>query len=539
MTYNTAEFCTTTKPATHNADLNHLPSALTPLIQEKRWVVWKWEQRKNGKWTKPPYQAAPPNKLANTKDQSTWGSYEQALVAFNAGGWDGIGFVLTGHDRITALDLDKCLNADWAKELIRKSNSYVEVTPSGKGLRIIGTGTGQPIHKSLNMSGGGRVELYRKATPRYITVTGSQYGEGSALADIDHVLDDLLRGKRTDEPIRLKWHGVDEYKAPNWLVRDLIPEKTLDLLVGESQAGKSFIAVHMAVCLGTGTAFFTKNVKSGGTVYIASEAAETVTQRLIAAHRAKLPIAMISSPPDLMTKEGVELLIKTLLEVSNEMERQFSVPLRLVIIDTMLATFGLENWNDPAQCNQMFQALLQIVNNTGANILGVHHHGKDISRGAAGSYALTAAPDVHLAVFKEDDGRGNVIRRTIAITKNRQGETGWGCDFQIRGELIGTDDEGEDCWSAVVQEDPETAGRAIHIQKRRKDRTYTTEFRLAVTRCLSGCGGNSVHKNVVRKEFDGIWNKSDDANRKAFKRGLEAALDSAWLKEDGENLLLA
>src|SRR5712692_7766818 len=70
---------TNEKPATHNADLNHLPSALTPLIQEKRWVVWRWEQRKNGKWTKPPYQAASPNKLANTKDQSTWGSYEQAV----------------------------------------------------------------------------------------------------------------------------------------------------------------------------------------------------------------------------------------------------------------------------------------------------------------------------------------------------------------------------------------------------------------------------------------------------------------------------
>jgi hypothetical protein len=99
-----------------------------------------------------------------------------------------------------------------------------------------------------------------------------------------------------------------------------------------------------------------------------------------------------------------------------------------------------------------------------------------------------------LAVFKEDDGRGNVIRRTITITKNRQGETGWGCDFQITGELIGTDEEGEDCWSAFVQENPETAGRAIHIQKGKKDRTYTTEFRLAVTRCLAECGGSSVHK---------------------------------------------
>src|SRR6266849_8794347 len=90
MTYNTAESYATTKPATHNADLNHLPAALAPLIQEKRWVVWRWEQRKPGKWTKPPYQAAQPHKLANTKDQSTWGSYEQALVAFNAGGWDGV-----------------------------------------------------------------------------------------------------------------------------------------------------------------------------------------------------------------------------------------------------------------------------------------------------------------------------------------------------------------------------------------------------------------------------------------------------------------
>ena len=75
----------TTKPRTYNADLAHLPSALVPLTEEQRWVVWPWELRttKSGKekWTKPPRQARNPRRNARSNDPATWGSYMDAVAA--------------------------------------------------------------------------------------------------------------------------------------------------------------------------------------------------------------------------------------------------------------------------------------------------------------------------------------------------------------------------------------------------------------------------------------------------------------------------
>ena len=51
---------TMTKPTTHQRDLAKLPRALAPLIERPQWAVWRWTQKPDGKWQKPPYQARDP-----------------------------------------------------------------------------------------------------------------------------------------------------------------------------------------------------------------------------------------------------------------------------------------------------------------------------------------------------------------------------------------------------------------------------------------------------------------------------------------------
>ena len=51
---------TNTKPTTHQRDLAKLPRALAPLIERPQWAVWRWTQRDNGTWQKPPFMAAEP-----------------------------------------------------------------------------------------------------------------------------------------------------------------------------------------------------------------------------------------------------------------------------------------------------------------------------------------------------------------------------------------------------------------------------------------------------------------------------------------------
>jgi primase-polymerase (primpol)-like protein len=99
----------TEKPKTFCGDLAHLPQALRPLTEQKRWVVWPWELRKSKggkeKWTKPPRQARDPAYNARSNDPDTWGTYDEAVAAVAAGSADGIGYMLLGSG-IGAIDVD-------------------------------------------------------------------------------------------------------------------------------------------------------------------------------------------------------------------------------------------------------------------------------------------------------------------------------------------------------------------------------------------------------------------------------------------------
>jgi len=154
-----------------------IPDALKAIPQ---WVLWKLEER-NGKATKTPYQAH--GALAKVNDPTTWTTYDKALAAYQAGGFSGMGIVLTKETGIVGTDLDKCLNPDTgeleseAARIVSELPTYCEVSPSGRGLRLFGFGT-------LPQGGRrkGKVEMYEEG--RYLTVTGNRFNGHDALADI-------------------------------------------------------------------------------------------------------------------------------------------------------------------------------------------------------------------------------------------------------------------------------------------------------------------------------------------------------------------
>jgi hypothetical protein len=189
-------------PRTWCGDLANPPRALVPLLEQRHWLIWSWQRGKNRKWTKPPRQAKPPHDLARNNDPTTWSSHGDALAALRAGKAAGLGFALTGTV-IAALDLDHCRDpetgalAGWAVDLIDEADSYVEITPSGAGVRIIGTTTDNAgkVHRKFSVADaadGAAIEVYRHAT-RYITVTGLRMEESATeLRNIDHVIDAVV-----------------------------------------------------------------------------------------------------------------------------------------------------------------------------------------------------------------------------------------------------------------------------------------------------------------------------------------------------------
>jgi AAA domain len=311
--------------------------------------------------------------------------------------------------------------------------------------------------------------------------------------------------------IPVVWDGEAKHNPTKWLVRDLIPMASIGLIVGEASSGKSFAAIDLARALARGGTFLTKATRKGGTLYVAAEAAGTIPGRLKAARLGplapfldehgrfkdngrepdRLPICVISHPPGLLNDNEVNRLIATATDVSTKMQERFEVPLRLVIIDTLLAAFPINDWNSPAEVSRVMDVLARIARKTGAVVLGVHHHGKDVSRGPAGSFALKAASDVVLSVFAETDNEGNVTGRRITVSKLRDGQTGWGCDFTLVPHKIGTDDEGIDIMSAYLQPTKGTAGFGRPRPTKPKNHSQASSaFEEAVVEALDKFGVN-------------------------------------------------
>lgn len=182
---------TTPKPArAPPPDLRQIP-ALVWLTDpmHRRWIVWRWVwNNRLGKWDKPPFQIN--GSHAASDDPETWVDYDTALAEVEAGRFDGVGLMLHGlpSEYLAAIDLDDVRDPltgellPWAQTLVTSSRSYCEVTPSGRGIRILGTAKGiDTLHRNGPHPGGGRFELFLNCK-RYITVSGNAIGT-SELAD--------------------------------------------------------------------------------------------------------------------------------------------------------------------------------------------------------------------------------------------------------------------------------------------------------------------------------------------------------------------
>lgn len=131
-----------------------------------QWVAWKAAGEKPHKI---PYSARTKRKASST-DLLTWSTFEDVLEAYEAGGYDGIGFVFSSGDPYAGVDPDYCRDSEtgeikrWAAEVVNGLDSYTELSPFGMGLHIIVEGK---IPKSLKTD---QIEMY--CTERFFTVTG-------------------------------------------------------------------------------------------------------------------------------------------------------------------------------------------------------------------------------------------------------------------------------------------------------------------------------------------------------------------------------
>jgi primase-polymerase (primpol)-like protein len=147
------------------------------LIEYKQWVLWR-KVDINGRVTKVPISPWS-GKAAACDRPRTWSTFWHVRHAVRKYLCDGIGFVFTEADPFCGIDLDQCrtingLIAPDFLELIKRFESYTELSPSGTGAHVL-------IRAKLPGKGRrtGRIEMYDSG--RYFTITGKHLS-GTPLA---------------------------------------------------------------------------------------------------------------------------------------------------------------------------------------------------------------------------------------------------------------------------------------------------------------------------------------------------------------------
>ncbi len=160
------------------------------LREYPQWVCWKFGEREGGKPTKRPHTPATGN-LASVTNLDDWGTFDEAALAHDRGGYDGIGFVFTDRDPFTGIDLDG--DGERERKIADAFASYQEISPSGTGLHIIVRGD-VPAGRRRET-----VEVYSRA--RFFTMTGNvREGAPTAITEGGSTLRTLWEEMRPSSP---------------------------------------------------------------------------------------------------------------------------------------------------------------------------------------------------------------------------------------------------------------------------------------------------------------------------------------------------
>ena len=132
-----------------------------------RWSPWYSYKQKSGKWAKAP--------IVSLKEPDKWCQFDEAMKR-KGKSHKGLGLLMTGYHDLVGIDLDGCLDekgvpAPWAAEIIEGCQSYIEVSPSGRGIRILVWGA--IPSDVINLDRG--IEIYNGHGGRFLTMTGDKW----------------------------------------------------------------------------------------------------------------------------------------------------------------------------------------------------------------------------------------------------------------------------------------------------------------------------------------------------------------------------
>ncbi len=238
------------------------------------------------------------------------------------------------------------------------------------------------------------------------------------------------------------WSELEFLPKREPLIKRVLDCNAMSALYGESNAGKTFFALCMALDIARGESWQDCRTKQGSVVYVATESGIGIVERLVAFQRHHdvdnaAPFYLIPTSIDLCNGNSDT---QELIEKVNALEN-----VEMVVIDTLSRALSGGNENSPEDMGAFIGNCDKIREATGAHTLIIHHSGKDQARGLRGHSSLKAAVDTEIELKQSKD------RIIVAeIKKQRDGKTGTQFFFKLEEVPIGQDQDGEEITSCVL-----------------------------------------------------------------------------------------
>lgn len=260
-------------------------------------------------------------------------------------------------------------------------------------------------------------------------------------------------------------HRIKPILKSRYLVKGWLDRGAFSIVYGESNVGKTFFALDLAMHVAAAQEWHGHKVPgnddyAGPVVYIAGEGGAGLSNRIEALRRER---------PHLMkyTEEnGDFVLLPVMIDLCGSDDAAaivealdgLDMPPALIVIDTLAMAFGGGDENTARDMGIFVNNCRNIRAETGAHVMVIHHSGKDTSKGARGSGALRAASDTEIELTTD----GKVI---IAETrKQRDMEGGAVFAYSLRGVFLGMDEDGDKVTSAVIEPTEAPAKRAPRLK---------------------------------------------------------------------------
>lgn len=300
-----------------------------------------------------------------------------------------------------------------------------------------------------------------------------------------------------------------KYRAPEFIVEDLLESETLGLIFGDPGCGKSFLAVDIALSVATGTPFHGRPTRQGAVFFIAGEGHNGLARRFAAWSKAHA--ITLDGVPLFKSERAAQFLdgasARAVSDAVAGLAAQHGPP-ALIIIDTLARNFGAGDENNTRDMSEFVVAVDDLkARFPGCAVLIVHHSGHAEKQRARGAMALKGALDCEFRVEKD----GPAMK--LVNTKMKDAEPPQ--DIHFRFEPVELNGEAT---SAVLEasEPPERRHRLTPTQRLALD---TYEKAAADPQCWKDDIFQGLHVEAWRGPFYGRHTADTaDGKRKAFQR---------------------